>query len=151
MTIEVLQENLYWGLLQVAMRGKHSLLRLAEKHDLTLMQMVTLCSIETDESMRMSAISELLSCDASNVTGMVDRLLAQRLIMREENNQDRRLKMIALTDKGEALKQKLLKDLAVHESRTLDNLTTTQKQQLLVIVQAALQPSKILQTPKATK
>ena len=142
MTSELLQENLYWSLLLVAMRAKHSLLRLAEKHDLSLMQMVTLCSIETDGSMYMNSISGLLSCDASNVTGIIDRLLAQGLIVREENAQDRRRKSIALTPKGEMLKQKILAELQTHESRTLENLSREQKRDLLKIVQTALAPAK---------
>ncbi len=142
MTNEILQDNLYWGLLQIAIRAKHSLIRLAEKHDLAIMQMVTLCSIETGKPMCMNSISDTLSCDASNITGIVDRLLTHGLIVRQENPQDRRLKMIALTSKGEALKQKMLAELQIHESHTLNNLTTSQKRELQAIVRAALQPTK---------
>ncbi len=142
MTNEILQDNLYWGLLQIAIRAKHSLIRLAEKHDLAIMQMVTLCSIETGKPMCMNSISDMLSCDASNITGIADRLLTHGLIVRQENPQDRRLKMIALTSKGEALKQKMLAEFQTHESRTLNNLTAGQKRELQAIVRAALQPTK---------
>ena len=143
MTDQILKDNLYWNLLQVSMRAKHSLIRLAEKHDLSIMQLYTLCSMEAGQPMPMNSISCFLSCDASNVTGIVDRLLARALIVRQESAVDRRVKMITLTKSGNDLKQKILAELQVHQSSTLDGLTTKQKSELLVLVQAALrQPEK---------
>jgi len=139
MTNDILQDNLYWNLLQVSMRAKHSLIRLAEQDDLTIMQLYTLCSMEKGQPMSMNSISCILSCDASNVTGIVERLFTQHLIVREESLKDRRLKMITLTPQGEVLRDKILAELQAHESSTLDSLSQAQKQQLLVLVQTALQ------------
>jgi DNA-binding MarR family transcriptional regulator len=52
------------------------------------------------------------SCDASNITGLVDRLEARGLIERTSSAQDRRLKMIAVTPAGAELRQRLLDRLA---------------------------------------
>jgi len=58
--------------------------------------------------MAMSALAEALSCDASNVTGIVDRLEARGLIERKSADHDRRVKMLAVTPKGARLRGRLL-------------------------------------------
>ena len=139
---ELLQNNLYWGLVLVALRAKHSMNSLAEKHDLAIMQAVTLCTIESKAPMPMNSISEQLFCDASNVTGIVDRLVAHGLVARQENPQDRRLKLVALTDKGATLKEKILTELQTHEAGALVSLSSAQKSELQVIVSAVVRSCK---------
>ena len=139
MTEQKMQDNLYWNLLQVSVRAKHSLIQLAEAHDLTIMQLYTLCSMEDDKPAPMNSISCVLGCDASNVTGIIDRLFKQDYIVRQENPQDRRVKMIALTAKGVALKQKMLGEIQRHESAALAKLSASQKNQLQELIAIALQ------------
>jgi DNA-binding MarR family transcriptional regulator len=110
-----LDENVYWMLVQVAMRAKHGLIKLAESYDLTVVQMQTLGMMEPGEPIPMNTISCFLACDASNVTGIVDRLLAQGYIERHENPQDRRVKMISLTKSGEVLQETLMTALGEYE------------------------------------
>jgi DNA-binding MarR family transcriptional regulator len=135
-----LNENVYWMLVQVAMRAKHGLMRLAEANDLTMMQMYTLGIMEPSEPIPMNAISCFLACDASNVTGIVDRLLAGNYIQRHENPSDRRVKMISLTKSGEALREKLLVDMETYELPEFKRLSAGQKAQLLDILPILLQP-----------
>ncbi len=123
-------DNLYWLLLQVAIRSKHKLMQLADVHGLTVMQLYTLCSMELGQARPMHFISGLLACDASNVTGIVDRLLMGGYIVREEKPEDRRVKMIALTSAGEALKQQLLTQMPDYEIPDLGKLTAAQHREL---------------------
>ena len=51
----------------------------------------------------MSGLAELLFCDASNVTGIADRLEARGLIERRSAGGDRRVKVLALTSAGEVV------------------------------------------------
>ncbi|MDC0710616.1 MarR family transcriptional regulator [Stigmatella sp. ncwal1] len=55
----------------------------------------------------MSALADYLSCDASNVTGLVDRLEGRGLMERRSAEHDRRVKMLCLTEAGRALRQRL--------------------------------------------
>ena len=103
-----LQDNLNWILIRSSMSVKQRLMKISEEYSLTLMQALTLCLIEPDQAMPMSGISELLSCDASNVTGIVERLSVGSYIVRRESPADRRVKTIQLTDAGLALRNKLL-------------------------------------------
>ncbi|RCH66145.1 MarR family transcriptional regulator [Streptomyces sp. SDr-06] len=48
----------------------------------------------------MRSLATTLHCDASNVTGIVDRLEARALVRREPSPTDRRVKNVVLTDEG---------------------------------------------------
>ena len=126
-----LQNNLYWQLLKVAISAKHGLMNIAEKHNLTVMQMYTLCLLESDNSIPMNSLSSMLNCDASNVTGLVDKLFHHKYIKREENPHDRRAKMITLTPKGAKLCEKIALSMASYQPSSLNKLTEAQKEQLL--------------------
>jgi DNA-binding MarR family transcriptional regulator len=132
--------NLYWMLLQVALRSKHGLMKMADAHGLTVMQMQTLCTMEPREPIPMSTASCFLACDRSNVTGIVDRLLAQGYIAREEKPEDRRVKMITLTLKGEKLRKDVLDELAEYELPEFKLLNSEQKKQLAAILCTILRP-----------
>ena len=68
-----------------------------------------------DEPRPMSALCQDLFCDASNVTGMADRLGERGLVERRLDPRDRRVRLLALTAKGRRVRarfeQHLLPDL----------------------------------------
>ncbi|MFH8804222.1 MarR family winged helix-turn-helix transcriptional regulator [Streptomyces sp. NPDC017936] len=49
----------------------------------------------------MSVLATTLTCDASNMTGIIDRLEKRGLVRREPSPSDRRVKNVLLTDEGE--------------------------------------------------
>jgi DNA-binding MarR family transcriptional regulator len=94
------------ALLKYVKTGFHVL---AEKHGLTNMQLYALNAIYHGQ-MSMARVAGSLHCDASNVTGIVDRLVAQGLVTRQEDPEDRRTKVLQLTAKGQEVF-----DAIVHE------------------------------------
>jgi DNA-binding MarR family transcriptional regulator len=64
--------------------------------------------LDPDEPIAMSALAERLFCDASNVTGLVDRLEARGLVERRSAENDRRVKALTLTPSGVALRDQVL-------------------------------------------
>ena len=56
--------------------------------------------LEPDRPLPMRALAEGLCCDASNVTGLVDRLESRGLVRRRASEDDRRVKVLELTPKG---------------------------------------------------
>ncbi|HSG79171.1 MAG TPA: MarR family transcriptional regulator [Acidimicrobiia bacterium] len=60
-----------------------------------------------DEPMAMSALADRLSCDASYVTGLADRLEERGLVERLADPSDRRVRQLRLTDKGLAMRRTL--------------------------------------------
>jgi DNA-binding MarR family transcriptional regulator len=53
-----------------------------------------------DGTMSQSDLGRLLTVHRSNVTGLVDRLEAQGLVRRQDDQKDRRVYRVALTDSG---------------------------------------------------
>jgi DNA-binding MarR family transcriptional regulator len=64
--------------------------------------------LEPEKPMPMSALADLLFCDASNVTGIVDRLEARGLVERGSAEGDRRVKALAITPAGVELREEVL-------------------------------------------
>jgi MarR family transcriptional regulator, organic hydroperoxide resistance regulator len=68
--------------------------------------------IEPGRPLPMRRLAETLCCDASNVTGLVDRLEARGLIQRRTSAVDRRVKVLELTQTGSRLRARLLKRIS---------------------------------------
>ena len=79
----------------------------ASEFDLSPMALKMLYTLEPGAAEPMSVLAETLFCDASNVTGIVDRLEARELIERRDDPRDRRVKLIALTDDGAVLRERI--------------------------------------------
>ena len=82
----------------------------ADRYDLTPQQVGLLRML--DQPMSMRAYAEDLSCDPSNVTGLVDRAERLGLVERVSDPLDRRIRMLTLTAKGRLIRSKVNKDLA---------------------------------------
>jgi len=82
--------------------------RLSAQVDLSSSQAHTLMLLDPARPVAMSRIAEQLRCDASNVTGIVDRLEAKGLAERHRDDHDRRVKIVALTSKGRSLRERAL-------------------------------------------
>src|ERR1700733_1896639 len=93
--MEITPEQVCQDLLGLIGRIKTSLARLSEKYDLTIMQVHALYAISQGDT-TMGRVADTLHCDASNVTGIVDRLVASKLITRHEGEHDRRTKTLHL-------------------------------------------------------
>lgn len=63
--------------------------------------------LELDGPKKMSILAARLGCDASNVTGLVDRLAGHGLLARHQNDDDRRVRWVELTGDGQLILEKL--------------------------------------------
>src|SRR6266404_692810 len=90
--------------------------------DLSAIQCHVLHLIEPGRPLPMSRLAETLACDASNVTGLVDRLEARGLVQRQPSPGDRRVKVLQLTPAGSRLRTQLLRRMA-GRSRPLARLS----------------------------
>src|SRR2546427_11029424 len=73
---------------------------LASEFELSLAQCHVLHLIEPDRPIPMGRIAEALACDASNVTGLIDRLESRGLVRRQPSADDRRGQVLELTPAG---------------------------------------------------
>jgi DNA-binding MarR family transcriptional regulator len=108
--MEVSQAQTCEDLLDLLGRFKSILFSIAESYGLTPMQLGTLHAIMRGEA-TMGAVARGLHCDASNVTGIIDRLVASELVTRQESTADRRAKTLQLTAKGQQTVDKIMSQL----------------------------------------
>lgn len=85
--------------------------RIASEFELSPGAFKVLHGLEPGSEMKMSWLAELIACDASYITGIVDRLAARGLIERRDSPSDRRVKLIALTGDGRELRDRALEQL----------------------------------------
>src|SRR5206468_8554548 len=64
--------------------------------------------LDPEEPWPMSALAERLCCDASNVTGIADRLEARGLVRRQSSEGDRRVKALTITPAGTKLRKQVM-------------------------------------------
>jgi DNA-binding MarR family transcriptional regulator len=116
----------YGLMLQLLLRAKHRIHELAENHGISAMQAHAL-AILSGGAMTMSALGQRLHCDASNVTGIVDRLEEHQLIERQADPHDRRVKCVLLSRKGQTVQQQLAVEIAAAESAQLGPVLTAEE------------------------
>jgi DNA-binding MarR family transcriptional regulator len=109
---------------------------LAAELELSPAQCHVLRLLDPDKPVSMRHLADGLCCDASNVTGLVDRLEARGLVRRAASPEDRRVKVIELTPKGARLRQAFLERMTAPPAH-LERLTP-REQQLLVRMLARL-------------
>jgi DNA-binding MarR family transcriptional regulator len=98
-----------WHLLvQLFFAQRAHLPLLAGELQLSPAQCHVLHLIEPGRPLSMARIAETLACDASNVTGLVDRLESRGLVERRAAADDRRVKVLVLTPTGRRLRSQLL-------------------------------------------
>jgi len=99
------------GLLYDVMdRARGNFQNVAGEFDLTAPQARALLYLGVASPMR--ALADYLSCDASNITGIADRLQARGLVKRGQAEQDRRVKLLVLTPEGVRIRAQLEQRLA---------------------------------------
>jgi DNA-binding MarR family transcriptional regulator len=107
--------------------------RVAE-FDLTLPQAMLLSSL--DQPMLMREVAGRLHCDASNVTGIVDRLERRGLVTRRGRPGDRRVKELALTVSGAEMRGRV--EAVLEMMPGVSNLSATDLRSLRDLLDRAL-------------
>jgi DNA-binding MarR family transcriptional regulator len=111
---------------------------LAAKLELSPAQCHVLHLIEPGRPIPMGQLAETLSCDASNVTGLVNRLESRGLVRRRPSVTDRRVKVLDLTPTGTRLRA-LLVDRITTPPATLERLSVREQRALVRILTRLLE------------
>jgi MarR family transcriptional regulator, organic hydroperoxide resistance regulator len=90
--------------------------------------------IEPEQPTPMNRLAGALSCDASNVTGLVDRLESRGLVRRRASADDRRVKVVDLTPTGSRLRAQLLERMTAQE-HPLSRLSARDRRALVRILE----------------
>jgi len=106
--------------------------------DLSPAQCHVLHLIEPGRPMPMGRLADTLSCDASNVTGLVDRLEARGLLRRRPSVRDRRVKVLQLTPAGARVRAQVLRRMS-GRSVPLSRLSLDQQRALVNILEVLVE------------
>ncbi|TML00836.1 MAG: MarR family transcriptional regulator [Actinobacteria bacterium] len=97
-----------WALVQRLVGPQRKrFMALAAEYDLSPPQLGALKALDPARPVAMSELAGILGCDNSTVTGIVDRLEYRGLVERRPADHDRRVKLLALTEEGQELREAL--------------------------------------------
>jgi len=97
-----------WGLVKAVMiTGRDAGFEVAASYGLTPGDLKSLLTLSEEAAPTMSALAETWTCDASNVTWLVDRLEEHGLAERRAHPGDRRIRTVALTRKGAKIRSQV--------------------------------------------
>jgi len=110
---------------------------LAADLELSPAQCHVLHLIEPGQVVAMGHLADRLACDASNVTGLVDRLESRGLVRRQPSDRDRRIKVLQLTPAGLRVRDTLVERMSTPPP-ILDRLSRRERQELVRILSRLL-------------
>jgi MarR family transcriptional regulator, organic hydroperoxide resistance regulator len=128
-----------WQLLvRLSFTHRASLPPVAAELDLSPAQCHLLNVIDPERPMPMGQLAGALSCDASNVTGLVDRLETRGLVVRRPSEADRRVKVLGLTPLGVKVRMVLLERMTAPPA-TLQRLTVAEQRALASLLRRLME------------
>ncbi len=125
-------------LLELFISQRGHLPAVAAEFELSAAQCHVVKLIDPERPVSMGHLATTLCCDASNVTGLVDRLETRGLIERRAAHDDRRKKLLALTTLGVRLRAQLLARMEEPPSM-FERLTPEEERALEVILRRMLE------------
>jgi DNA-binding MarR family transcriptional regulator len=97
-----------WALMhELFHASRRRFLAVASEFELSPPQVRALGVLDPERPVPMSELADALHCDNSNVTGIVDRLEDRGLVERRSATHDRRVKMLAVTERGAEVREQL--------------------------------------------
>jgi DNA-binding MarR family transcriptional regulator len=97
-----------WGLIHdLFMSQRVRFMAIAAEFELAPGQLGALKSLDPERPVPMSELADTLHCDASNVTGIVDRLEARGYVERGPAEHDRRVKLLTVTPEGARVRARM--------------------------------------------
>jgi DNA-binding MarR family transcriptional regulator len=100
-------DELWPAVVELLLSARGWWIALCAEMELTPAQGHALRCLDPDRPVPMSTLADALWCDASNITGIVDKLESRGFIERKGADHDRRVKHLAVTERGRKLRDKL--------------------------------------------
>lgn len=116
---------------------------ICREFDLHPPQVMVLQTLDRPKPMR--EVADFLACNSSNLTGITDRLEERDLVLRTSDPDDRRVKLLVLTDAGQDLRLRVVERLALPPEtfEALDDRQLVQLGKLLELLNPHL-PTRVL-------
>ncbi len=122
---------------------------LARRAELTGPQLTVVKILETVGDLSLSDLSDRIRAQNSTVTGIVDRMEREGLVVRERSTEDKRVVNIRLTEKGERIAREIPVEPMEIFRGALAGLTATEMRDLLrILTKVAHRVQNIVQGKK---
>jgi len=125
-------------------RSFHAFIRHNRESDLSLSQVNALFRLYHHGSGPVNDLANHLGVTMAAVSQLLDPLIADGLVLRSENPDDRRMKLIALTEKGKLLVEKSMNTRHAWLSELSQVLSDSEKAQLLPAIKLLNQRTREL-------
>lgn len=106
-----------------------------EAHDVSMWGYVVLSALDGPPVRTQSALAESIGADKTRIIATLDELQRHGYIERVPDPEDRRVRLLAITDTGRSLKNAVQNDIQVGEERWLGQLSSTDRSVFLRVLE----------------
>src|SRR3954466_2982483 len=103
-------------------------------YDLTPVQYAALVAIRTHPGIDATRLSAVIAFDRSTLGSVIERLQAKALVARKPSREDKRIKLLYLTNAGEALLRNIMPSVDRAQARMLQPLKPRDRKALLALM-----------------
>jgi DNA-binding MarR family transcriptional regulator len=132
------------AILYLYTEGRRLTKELARRADLTGPQLTVVKILEAFGALSLSELSDRIRAQNSTVTGIIDRMEREGLVVRERSTEDRRVVHIRLTPKGESIAREIPVEPMVIFREALSSLNRDEMRDLLRILTKLAKKVKLL-------
>lgn len=105
-----------------------------EAHGLTPVQYAALSRVGLAPGVDQRTLARSIGLDTSTIAGVIDRLEARGLMQRKASPQDRRVRLLSLTDDGQDLLQAVEPDMLKAQQRILQPLPAAERGEFMLML-----------------
>jgi DNA-binding MarR family transcriptional regulator len=106
-----------------------------EAHGVTPVQYAALQAVADTPGIDQRTLARSIGLDTSTIAGVVDRLEARGLLLRRASKEDRRVRLLRLTNSGVTLLTALVPDMLRAQQRMLEPLPRSQRAAFMRMLQ----------------
>ena len=107
-----------------------------EAHGVTPVQYAALQTVANSPGIDQRRLASAIGFDTSTIAGVIDRLEARGLLLRSASADDRRVRLLTLTDDGQATLAALLPDMQRAQERMLAPLPKPERAEFMRMLRA---------------
>jgi DNA-binding MarR family transcriptional regulator len=117
--------------------------RLCAERDLAHWHYIVLADVQEHPNTSQNELARRIARSPSRLATDVEQLRSRRLVRRASADYDRRINLLSLTERGEALTQQVRQLIHEDEERLLHRLTTPEQTRLRDLLTRALDPETL--------
>jgi DNA-binding MarR family transcriptional regulator len=106
-----------------------------DRHGVTMWGYIVLTALRDKPIRTQSALAEAIGADKTRIIPVLDDLAAALLIDRRPDPDDRRARLLELTERGRALQHEIQREIQHNERAWLDRLTPIQREHFIAALQ----------------